>query len=240
MNPNYLKTIFQMFLILIFVIGLYVYASGNLDISTVVSEGMEEGGELCPDTLVNKGDRIIMFHSSTPDKTIEFKDIDEYSVYHYAKKAAGKDCPVLYLQLESNTQGEDVYRVRPSPFDQEGGTQPTVPIIDSTGHTDKTRPVNIIDASRMNAPFNQGNYPGFDPTGLYVGVYTNVDKVHESTEQVPVSDNPMDTNWGGVLFTQKAIQSGKYKDNEVTRPHYVTPKGTIQPGLYPGDKYPTA
>ena len=33
----------------------------------------------------------------------------------------GEVSPVLFLQEETNAQGEDVFRVRPSPFDLQGG-----------------------------------------------------------------------------------------------------------------------
>jgi hypothetical protein len=34
----------------------------------------------------------------------------------------------------------------------------------------------------------------------------------------------MDTNWGGVLYTQQAIDTGKYDENNVYRSSYYTPK----------------
>jgi hypothetical protein len=84
-----------------------------------------------------------------------------------------------------------------------------------------------VDANRLNAPYNAGNYPGFDPTGLYNGQYTEIDKVHDSTALSSLSDNPMDANWGGVLYTQQAVQSGKYDENNITIPHYSQPKGIV-------------
>ena len=44
----------------------------------------------------------------------------------------------------------------------------------------------------------------------------------------------MDTNWGGVHYSQYAVDSGKYSDNTVTRINYPTPKGgSIIPILNP-------
>ena len=34
----------------------------------------------------------------------------------------------------------------------------------------------------------------------------------------------MDPNWGGVLYTQRAIDSGKYQENAVYKPNFYTPK----------------
>ena len=80
--------------------------------------------------------------------------------------------------------------------------------------------VPYVDANRSNAPFNQGFY-GFDPHNQYVGKRTVLDDIHDSTQtQNPtgLSDNPMDTNWGGATFTEEQINLGKYSDYEVQPP----------------------
>jgi hypothetical protein len=84
--------------------------------------------------------------------------------------------------------------------------------------------VNVKDASISYPPYNSNQYNGFDSHGQYIGVYTNVDKIHESTKKDVISDNPMDPNWGGVLYTQQMVDSGKYTENNVTRTNYYTPK----------------
>jgi hypothetical protein len=84
--------------------------------------------------------------------------------------------------------------------------------------------VNVVDASRESAKYNMGQYHGFDPTSQYQGVYTDIDALHDSTSAQGLSDNPMDTNWGGVLYTQDQINSGKYDENNIFRPSLVQPK----------------
>jgi len=67
----------------------------------------------------------------------------------------------------------------------------------------------IIDSSRDNGPYNQGQYPGFDPYGQDQGLYTELDRIHDSTKKEgQFSDNPMDPNWGGVLYTRQQVMSG--------------------------------
>lgn len=79
----------------------------------------------------------------------------------------------------------------------------------------------FVDASRDDKPYNQNQYNGFDPYGQFVGTYTNIDQQHDSTKlQGPISDNPMDPNWGGVLYTRNQVASGKYDDNKVEKPIY--------------------
>ena len=94
--------------------------------------------------------------------------------------------------------------------------------------------VPYVDANRDNKPYNQGFF-GFDPTNQYVGKYTVIDEIHDSTKtnnQDGLSDNPMDPNWGGAVFTTEKIDSGKYKENEVQPP-------TVNTALSFGD-YPKA
>lgn len=73
----------------------------------------------------------------------------------------------------------------------------------------------VQDANRDDDVYNTNMYYGFDPTSQYVGMYTDIDKIHESTSFSELSDNPMDSNWGGVEYTRKQVDSGKYNDNLV-------------------------
>ncbi len=193
----------------------------------VVAEGEEE----CPDVLMKKGNVYYLYKSTKPEEEpITFQTIDEYQTYLDAQDTR---CPVLFVQQENNAQGQDVYRVRESPIvsQQEPGLPPMM--MATTPQTMK-----YLDSSRLNAPFNQGNYQGFDPYGLFVGRITEVDQQAGQPERQPLSDNPMDPNWGGVLYTQKLVDGGKYKDNEITKPKYYTPKTQFIPILNSGMPYP--
>jgi hypothetical protein len=80
------------------------------------------------------------------------------------------------------------------------------------------------DANRDNKPYNQGYY-GFDPTSQYVGKYTVLDQIHNSTmtqNANGLSNNPMDPNWGGGVFTEEKIESGLYEGNSVQPPTGIT------------------
>ena len=80
------------------------------------------------------------------------------------------------------------------------------------------------DANRDNKPYNQGYY-GFDPTSQYVGKYTVLDQIHDSTmtqNANGLSNNPMDPNWGGGVFTEEKVESGLYDGNSVQPPTGIT------------------
>ena len=182
----------------------------------------------CPDILVKLGNTLQLYNSRKPAKPGEnpilFQNLDEYIQYLETQRQSGIHCPVLFLQHENNAQGEDVYRVRPSPFQ----LNPGLPITANLSKGPNDTPIPVIDASRENG-YNQNNYAGFDPYGLYVGRFTTVDAIGQSTEKAEVSDNPMDPNWGGVQHTQTAVDSGKYDENIVSRNTYPTPKTQFIP-----------
>ena len=93
--------------------------------------------------------------------------LHEYSTFVKNQQAQGSDCPILFLQEETDVQGNDVYRVRPSPFDLQGGMDP----LDAKD-----------EICRINAKeFNSKGYHGFDPTGQGQGIFDILDVIHKST-----------------------------------------------------------
>jgi hypothetical protein len=231
---NRIQTFVTLFFITAFVAGIYVILNGGF------SEGFEEGAgqgigqSSCPNLLIQKGNVLLLYNTTQPISEginpIPFFNLDEYINYIDIQRNQGNTCPVLFLQQENNAQGEDVLRMRPSPFDLQGGLQTMNPM-------DQIRtPVTVVDANRENKPYNENNYAGFDPQGQYIGVYTNLDQIHNSTKQNKISDNPMDPNWAGVTYTQQMIDSGKYADNNITRPILGAPPNS---SFYPGLPAPT-
>lgn len=165
---------------------------------------------------------------------LPFFNLDEYIHYLEQQRASGSQCPILYLRQEINTQGEQVFRVRPSPFDLQGGL-PAAPQLDQEQVAKLDRAFQHLDASRDGETYNTNMYAGFDPQGQHIGEYTDLDAVHDSTKQKSISDNPMDPNWAGVTYTKQMVDSGKYVGNEITKPVYFQPKGTFHPSI-PSDK----
>jgi hypothetical protein len=229
-----MKMIFIIFVCFAFLAGLYLYATnkiGNPFLENLENQSKDNSKSDCPDLLIRKGNILLLYNSKEPESEtnpIPFYNLDEYIYYLEIQRKKGANCPVLYLQQENNTQGENVYRIRPSPFQLEPGLPQTTSV-------DQQNPsaIPILDANRDHPPYNENNYPGFDSHGLYVGKYTQIDKVHDTTQNMPLSDNPMDPNWGGVLHTQKAVDSGKYAENNVTVPRLFQPKNTtFIPGLF--------
>ena len=213
---------FVVILLIIFIMGAYVYAAPTMYMKCSNMEPMQNRTNeqpKCPNVLVKRGNNIYMYNTTDRSNTvpIHFSNLDEYATYVKNQQARGINCPVLFLQEETDVQGNDVYRVRPSPFDLQGGLDPM----------DAKDELCRIDSKEFNAK----GYHGFDPTGQGQGVIDILDIIHKSTACDKISANPMDTNWGGVEYTQVQVEDGVYKDREVTKPTYFSPSGQFIPEL---------
>ena len=222
--------VFFIFILFVFVLGFTLCLDpsinkesmtnmlyGNAQLPPDAVNQPVDASPACPDVLIRSGTKLYL-HNTKASKgetnPIEFNSLSEYLDFLKQQREVGIRCPVLFLQEEVNTQGQTVYRARPGPNDMVGGMpiQPTENIL----------PAEIFDASRDNLPYNKDQYAGFDAHGQHIGEFTELDAIHNSTEvNQRISDNPMDTNWGGPIFSRNAIHSGKYADREVSRPTMV-------------------
>jgi hypothetical protein len=229
------NTIIILVFVVIFLLGLYLYSNSILDKTFRKSKknikinkhtNMEKYQKTkCPSVLVRRGEKVYMYNSTNINQEMPtiFNNLDEYVMYVEQQRTIGNNCPILYLQQENDIQGRDVLIVRPNPF-----RQPDAPIPEGFEN-----PVPIVDANQESPVYNTNQYPGFDPIGLHVGVYNKLDQIHDSTQtEGQYSDNPMDSNWGGVDYTEKAVSSGKYDDNNITSVQYFQPPTQFIPGLY--------
>ncbi len=193
------------------------------DESAADKSSPKDSSKNCYDLLIRKGNQILMYNTKekASDKTnpVVFSTLSEYQKYLDTQKKMGIRCPILYLQQENGAQGDTVYRVENNPFD----TGNTLPLTSSI-----MLPVNLNPPIKTNK--NDDLYAPFDPMGLYVGKITDIDLIHQSTQHDAISDNPMDPNWGGVLYTQSQVDSGKYDGNIVTRVAYPR-AGALQIGV---------
>lgn len=227
---------FLIFLGFTFFLGMYLYSVGTLHLLNKAPEEESMQGskgaidtELsrtfipCPDLLIKRGNTLLMYNTRSSlqegKNPLLFPSMDKYIAYYKKQQESGVNCPQLFLQEEYDAQGNQVYRVRPSPFDLSAGLAPFA----ATGPTrNRNDPVEAQDASRDNPPYNQNMYAGFDPSNQYQGVYTHLDKIHDSTmyssggSPSSGSVNPADPNWVGVLGTQQAIDEGQFEENNVS------------------------
>jgi len=231
----------------------------------------------CPNLLVNKGDIIFLYNMSLPENQLvqTFKTMDEYQVYVLQQQSEGKNCPLLYLRQEVNTQGREVYRVYTEATMGPGGAEARIPTPDPMPTAAMTtavpgaqefgqqgRPpmpppfletvplwdlhhqpplyvegglpalpmekmpegvIPVLDAGKTtDVRFNQTGLHSYDPYGLYVGRFTDVDILHKKTADVSsgLSANAADPNWGGVMYTQQMVRDQHFAGSEVRRAIY--------------------
>lgn len=206
-------------ILLVFILGLYFVTNyHNVESFDTLSN---KSSYRCPNVLIQKGSAFFLFNTKLAKipgvNPLRFNSLDEYTEFTDWQRSQGIRCPILYVQESYDTQGNQVYKARPSPTDMQGGLPDLMPSDTDLMPTDKILPpfTKLIDATRNNPPFNSNTYPAYDEQNQYIGLETPLDKMfHENIGKV--SPNPMDSNWGGSQYTQSLIDKGYYADNEVS------------------------
>jgi hypothetical protein len=172
----------------------------------------------CPNVLFQRGTDFFLYNSKLAEipgvNPLQFKNLDEYVEFTQWQRRQGIKCPILYVQEVYDTQGKLVYKARPSPTDMHGGI-PDMPLNNNNSMPPANNEHLLLDATQDDKPYNNNSYPSFDGKNQYIGLETPLDKMFNEAKG-SVSPNPMDTNWGGNKFTQSLVDSGYYKDNEVS------------------------
>jgi hypothetical protein len=206
------------FLMIVFLGGLYFYLKYT---NPAILENMENNVKpRCPNLLIQIGSKYYLYNSNLKKvpgvNPIEFSNLEDYTDFLKWQESVGVKCPVLYVQNTYDAQGNRVYKMRPDVCDLQGGLPSTItpkqnvhasknittinmtmPDILKTITTPKQSEINsLIDFSNQNI-----EYPG-----SLAPLTPKFDKL---------SDDPMNTNWGGEKYTDKMIDEGKYKANEV-------------------------
>ena len=119
-----MRTLFIIFLFIVFALGFHLTLNAKIDPIVPKIEPMNNPEPNCPDMLIQKGAVLALYNTKQPivegQNPIQFSSLDDYIQYLEIQRKSGINCPVLYLQQENNAQGQDVYRMRPSPFDLQG------------------------------------------------------------------------------------------------------------------------
>ena len=205
-----------LFTVVVFILGLYFVVNYSVSAEGFVSNQPQR----CPNILIQKGTEIYLYNSQVAKvpgvNPVKFNNLEDYVEFTKWQRSQGIVCPVLYLQQTNDAQGKNIYKIRPSPVDLQGGLPP---MIDTTVGPGKNRlqPITkLMDSNRNDPPFNTNSYPGFDATGFNMGDVTPLDALNFIQQDSGMSPNPMDPNWGGPKFTQHLIDSGYYEGDQVS------------------------
>ena len=153
----------------------------------------------CPNLLLKQDDAYYLYNTKktyVPGvNPVRFESLEEYTQFMEWMRGSGIRCPVLYLQQTNDTQGQSTYKMLPSPHEPNAGLPPAQP----------QRITKLMDAG-----YNKGGIPGYDPMNQYIGENTPLDQMFHEKESSRFSDKAMDTNWGGVQYSRAQVDSGKY------------------------------
>jgi hypothetical protein len=198
-------------IIIVFLLGVYFCMNYS-------SKDAKEGFDIrqrCPNILIQKGKNLYLYNSRLARvpgvNPVKFNNLEDYVEFIDWQRSQGIRCEVLFLQHSYDTQGKPIYKIRPSPTDLQGGLPPTVAL----GRRVAPQ-VKLFDAGRDDPPYNENSYPAYDQMNQYIGDDTPLDKMfHEQQVRGQCSDNPMDSNWCGVKYSEASVKSGKYAKDEV-------------------------
>lgn len=210
-----------LFTIVVFMLGLYFiinYSAANTQEGFVTNQPHR-----CPNILIQEGSEIYLYNSQVAKvpgvNPIKFNNLEDYVEFMKWQRSQGIICPVLYLQQTNDAQGKNIYKIRPSPVDLQGGLPPMIDTSASFGTAGRNRlpPITkLMDSNRNDPPYNTNSYPGFDASGFNMGDVTPLDLMNFIQQDSGMSPNPMDPNWGGPKFTQHLIDSGYYEGDQVS------------------------
>ena len=165
------------FIITLFCLGL------NFVMNEPTTEGFDDVTERCPNVLVQRGTTLYLSNSKVSEvpgvNPLKFNNLDEYVQFMKWQRSQGIRCPVLYLQEVYNTQGERIYKARPSPENMQGGLPDTHPEDENM----------LLDAGRDDPPYNKNSYPAHDPKGQYIGLETPLDNMYDDRNIVGNSND---------------------------------------------------
>lgn len=201
--------------------GIYYYSIPLLYSRDETKEGFTLLNKpRCPDILIQKDKQFFLYNSKLEKvpgvNPIQFDNLEQYVEFLQWQRSQGINCPVLFLQRTYDTQGNSVYKVRPSVTEPQGGLPPSAITNPDKYPPQNPNPTLLVDATRNDKPYNENSLPGYDQTSFYVGSTTPLDMMDQHEQHLLYSANAMDANWGGAKYTQSLIDKGAYKGNEVS------------------------
>ena len=150
--------------------GLHVYVNGYIRLDQLNLEGMQNRSRRkpeCGNVLVKRGEHIYLYNTNDNSDSlpIHFNNLDEYIEYVQNQRSQNIQCPILFLQEESDVQGNTFYKAKPSPHDL------------TKRDFDYVQP--IIDSSRTSKTFNK-NHKG---TNVKLNKYPTIAKYENGKVQ---------------------------------------------------------
>lgn len=223
-------------LVIVIIIMLGMHYCMTMSSEKVV-EPFTKRSPICPDVLIQKDGKIVLFASNLQTvpgvNPLVFDNLEDYVEFIKWQRSNGITCPVLFLQNTHNAQGGTEYRVRPDIQDPQGGLAPSLP----NGNPPDLTQLNGVNETSyfkqgggsitgekalntgpqtmnyVNAEPNEGDndIQGMTQSSFYQGTITPMDEQLAKQKALEQSPSAMDTSWAGKEYTNSLIESGAYK-----------------------------
>ena len=212
------KIILRIVLLIVFILGLTFYLkSSTTNSNPIIKESLKSMSLQCPNLLREEGDVIMLYDLTQPGSNINpavFYNLAEYSQFVEEQQEQGINCPILKLQTD--TVGSSIsnnYSIMENDYKNE--------ILNKGYRFNYNDDVNNNDVD-VDVDIEVEH---FDKYANKNAEYSQNENTMDTNE---ISDNPMDTNWGGVQYSAQSLASGKYDGNMVEKPlyHNVRQNGT--------------
>ena len=165
----------EIVIIIVFLAGLIFCFSGKHHKKTMKENFI--GSDNCPNLLLQSGTEIFLFNTNRANipgvNPIKFKNLDEYVEFMKWQRQVGIKCPVLYLQHTYDAQNNLGWRPLNNPLEPNAGML-SGPL---SGNNQETL---LYDANRLDPPYNEADFPSYDPQNQYIGDTTPLDKMRLS------------------------------------------------------------
>ena len=136
----------------------------------------------CPEKLeINNNGGFRLFENKQYQ---DIQSLDEYIKIIDWQKTNNINCPILALNMNKT----DLTPAELIPQDE-------------------GEKIHLLKDANRDNNFNNNQYPGFDAHNLYIGLNTPLDVLHKLEQYKEKSANPMDTNWGGNVYTSNLVNS---------------------------------
>ena len=162
------------FLLFIFVLGIYfytnsyklMYTSNNFKILESMEnkekqnsnkQNSNKNNPRCPNMLIEKDSKYFLYNSKlaiVPGvNPIQFDTLEEYSEFVEWQTSQKINCPVLFLQYTTDTQNNDLLQVKPTIFENQGGlpNEKSNTLIKESDQ-DYVEKNKILDATKNSTP----------------------------------------------------------------------------------------
>jgi hypothetical protein len=228
---NQFRILFQIFLVFVFFSGIYVIvwldkyhesfieaADGDEEEEKEFIEEVGEAAEATINAVGEVGEVILDVADEAGEGAVEVGLIAA-SVLGGAADLIGDAANAL--------SGGDANASEENPSEANSASEEQ-PAPDTKGNEMLNYTSTDSDYSKFlpsNMAYPGSQYAPFDPLNEDIDHYEYVAKEYVSSQPDGLSDNPMDPNWGGVMYTQNVIKSGKYEENNVNKPLLFQPRG---------------